>query len=160
MPEPIVGHLVSKDQRFAVVASRYNEFIVTKMIEGAMDTFERLGCARERVTLAWVPGAFELPMAAKAFASSGRYDGVVCLGCVVRGHTPHFEFIAAEAAKGIAQVALETSVPTIFGVITADSLEQAIERAGTKMGNKGAEAASSAIEMANLMRQLKRPKKQ
>jgi 6,7-dimethyl-8-ribityllumazine synthase len=155
MPEPIVGQLVSTNQRFAVVASRFNEFIVTKMIEGAMDAFERHGCSRERVTLSWVPGSFELPFAAKAFAQSGKFDAVVCLGCVIRGHTPHFEFIAAEVTKGIAQVGLDTGVPTIFGVITADSLEQAIERAGTKMGNKGAEAAMSAIEMANLVGQIK-----
>jgi 6,7-dimethyl-8-ribityllumazine synthase len=159
MPEPIVGELVSKDQRFAMVASRYNEFIVSKMIDGALDAFDRHGCGRDRVTTTWVPGAFELPFAAKMLATSGKYDGVVCLGCVIRGHTPHFEFITAEAAKGIAQVSLETGVPVIFGVITADSLEQAVERAGTKMGNKGAEAATSAIEMANLTRQLKRPRK-
>jgi 6,7-dimethyl-8-ribityllumazine synthase len=159
MPEPIVGQLIAKDQRFAIVASRYNEFIVSKMIEGAMDAFARHGCPADRVTLSWVPGAFELPFTAKLFAESGKFDAVICLGCIVRGHTPHFEFIAAEAAKGIAQVGLDTGVPAIFGIITADSLEQAIERAGTKMGNKGAEAATSAIEMVNLVRQLKAPKK-
>jgi len=155
MPRRIVGQLVAGKQRFAIVASRFNEFIVSRLVAGAIDALTRLGCPEERITEVWVPGSWELPVTAKALAESGEYDAVICLGCVMRGDTPHFEYIAGEAAKGLAQVSLETGVPVVFGVLTPDTLEQAIERAGTKAGNKGADAAMTAIEMANLLPQLR-----
>lgn len=158
MPQRIVGQLLVAGQRFAIVASRFNEFITNKLVSGAIDALLRHGTKDDDITEVWVPGSWEIPVTAKALASSGRYDAVLCLGCVMRGDTPHFEYIAAEAAKGIAQISLETGVPVIFGVLTTDSLEQAIERAGTKAGNKGADAAVTAIEMANLLPQL-RPRK-
>jgi len=137
-----------------LVVSRFNEFISRKLLEGALDALSRHGVAAEDIEVAWVPGAFEIPLVARRLAESGRYQAVICLGAVIRGATPHFEYVAAEVAKGIALVGLETGVPTLFGVLTTDSIEQAIERAGTKAGNKGFDAALAAIEMANLLRQL------
>jgi 6,7-dimethyl-8-ribityllumazine synthase len=137
------------------VVSRFNEFITSKLLAGCLDALERHGADPEEIDVAWTPGSFEIPMVARAMAESGRYDAVICLGTVIRGQTPHFDYIASEAAKGVAQVGMATGVPTIFGVITADTLD----RAGTKSGNKGADAAVGAIEMANLMDQLAPKKK-
>jgi 6,7-dimethyl-8-ribityllumazine synthase len=151
------GQLVAGKHRFGVVVSRFNEFITARLLAGCLDTLERHGVDPDAVDVAWTPGSFEVPIIAKRMAESGRYAAVICLGAVIRGSTPHFDYIAAEVAKGIGQVGMATGVPTIFGVITTDTLEQAIERAGTKAGNKGADAAASAIEMANLLELL--PKK-
>ncbi len=148
------GKLVGKDLKFALVVGRFNELISNRLYEGAMDCLKRHEVAEADIDVAWAPGAFELPMVAGKLAASGKYDAVVCLGAVIRGGTPHFEFIAAEAAKGIAKVGLESGVPVVFGVLTTDTIEQAVERAGTKGGNKGWAAAATALEMANLMRQL------
>jgi 6,7-dimethyl-8-ribityllumazine synthase len=150
----IEGSLTAANLRLAIVASRFNAFLVEKLVSGALDGVRRHGGNAEHCTLAWVPGAFELPLAAKKLAESGKFDAVVCLGAVVRGDTPHFDYVAGECAKGISQVALQTGVPCIFGVVTTDNLEQAIERCGTKAGNKGYDAAVSAIEMANLLREM------
>ncbi len=152
MPHELHGQLAVDGQRFAIVVSRFNEFITSKLLSGAIDALKRHGCDPENITCVYVPGAFELPFMAKKLAESGSYDAVLCLGCVIRGQTPHFEFIAAEAAKGIAHVGLDTGVPTTFGVITADTLEQAVERAGSKAGNKGVDAALSAIELTSLLK--------
>jgi len=146
------GHLVGTGLRVGIVAGRFNEFIVSKLVGGALDALKRHGVDDADVEIAWVPGAFEIPMIAKKMAESGRYDAVITLGAVIRGSTPHFDYVCNEAAKGVASISLSTGVPTIFGVLTVDSIEQAIERAGTKAGNKGWEAAASAIEMANLTR--------
>lgn len=154
MSKELHGHLDASGLRFAIVVSRFNEFITSKLLSGAIDALSRHGCDEETITTAHVPGSFELPFAAKRLADSGQFDAVICLGCVIRGQTPHFEYVAGEAAKGIAQVGLSTGVPTAFGVITADTLEQAVERAGAKAGNKGVDAATSAIEMANLLKQM------
>jgi 6,7-dimethyl-8-ribityllumazine synthase len=152
MPEILEGKLVvRKGARFALVAGRFNEFITSKLVEGATDALTRHGAADKDITLAWVPGSFEMPLVAGKLAASGRYDAVICLGAVIRGATPHFEYVAAECAKGVAQAALSSGRPVIFGVITADTIEQAVERAGTKSGNKGFSAACAAIEMANLL---------
>ncbi len=148
------GELIGKGRRFGVVVSRFNEFITSKLLGGAKDTLERHGVNWDDVDVAWVPGALEVPVTALRMAQTGKYDAVICLGCVIRGHTPHFDYVAGEAAKGVAQAGLQTGVPTIFGVITADTLEQAIERAGAKAGNKGSAAAAAAIEMANLFEKL------
>ena len=148
------GKLVAGKDRFAIVASRFNEFIVSKLISGAEDTFVRHGVDTDDITLVWVPGAFELPLAAMKLAQSGKYCAIVCLGAVIRGSTSHYELVCSEAAKGIAQVGLKTGVPVTFGVVTTENIEQAIERAGTKAGNKGADAALTALELANLMPQL------
>lgn len=148
------GSLIGQGLKFAVVISRFNEFMTGKLLSGAKDAFLRHGVAEADLDFAWVPGAFEIPMVAKKLAQSGRYQSVVCLGAVIKGSTPHFEYVASEVSKGIASVSLETGVPVIFGVITADTLEQAIERAGSKMGNKGFDAAVQAIEMANLLKKL------
>ena len=148
------GKLVAGKGRFAIVASRFNEFIVSKLISGAEDTFVRHGVDTDDITLVWVPGAFELPLAAMKLAQSGKYSAIVCLGTVIRGSTSHYELVCSEAAKGIAQVGLKTGVPVTFGVVTTENIEQAIERAGTKAGNKGADAALTALELANLMPQL------
>lgn len=150
----IEGNLVAADARFAIVAGRFNEFLVKHLVQGALDGIRRHGGDVGKVTLAWVPGAFEIPLAAKKLAESGKYDAVICLGAVIRGSTPHFDYVAGEAAKGIGQAGISTGVPCIFGVITTDNLEQAIERCGSKMGNKGFEAAVTAIEMVNLFKQL------
>lgn len=148
------GKLVADKDRFAIVASRFNEFIVSKLISGAEDAFVRHGVDTDDITLVWVPGAFELPLAAMKLAQSGKYSAIVCLGAVIRGSTSHYELVCSEAAKGIAQVGLKTGVPVTFGVVTTENIEQAIERAGTKAGNKGADAALTALELANLMPQL------
>jgi 6,7-dimethyl-8-ribityllumazine synthase len=148
------GHLVAEGLKFGVVAGRFNEFITGKLLSGALDAFKRHGGAEEAVDIAWVPGAFEIPFIAQKMAESGKYDAVITLGAVIRGSTPHFDYVCSEAAKGVASAALKTGVPVIFGVLTVDSIEQAIERAGTKAGNKGWEAAASAIEMANLTKQF------
>lgn len=150
----IEGHLSAAGLRLAIVASRFNDFLVDKLIEGALDAIVRHGGSDEDTTLVRVPGAFEIPVAARKLAESKKYDAVICLGAVVRGSTPHFDYVAGEAAKGISAAGLNTGVPVIFGVVTTDNLEQAIERCGTKAGNKGFDAAMSAIEMADLMRKL------
>jgi len=148
------GKLLAAGLKFGVVAARFNEFITAKLVGGAMDALTRHGATEEDVELVWVPGAFEIPLAAKKMADSKKYDAVICLGTVIRGNTPHFDYVCAEAAKGVAHVALNTGVPTIFGVLTTETIEQAVERAGTKAGNKGFDAAVAAIEMANLLRAL------
>jgi 6,7-dimethyl-8-ribityllumazine synthase len=154
MAEVFEGMLLGKGLKFVVVISRFNEVITGRLLDGARDAFQRHGVADADIDVAWTPGAFEIPMVAKKLAQTGRYNAVVCLGAVIRGGTPHFEYVASEVNKGIAQVALETGVPIIQGVITADTLEQAIERAGAKEGNRGFAAAVSAIEMANLMKSM------
>ena len=151
----IEGSLSASGKSFGIVASRFNDFIVKSMLEGALDAVRRHGGDVGSVEVAWVPGSYEIPLAARQMALTGRYDAVICLGAVIRGSTAHFEYVANGAAGGISAVALETGVPTIFGVITTETIEQAIERAGTKMGNKGFEAAVSAIEMADLMPRIK-----
>ena len=149
------GELHGAGLRVALVVSRFNEVVTSRLLAGARSALERHGVSDDDVAVAWVPGAFELPMAARRLAESRRYDAVVCLGAIIRGETPHFEYIAAETARGVGRVAQDTGVPTIFGVITPNTLEQALDRAGGKVGNKGYDAAISAIEMANLMRQLR-----
>ena len=148
------GTLLGSGLRFGIVVSRFNEFITRRLLEGALDGLRRHGVEEDAVDVAWVPGSLEIPVVARRLAQSGQYDAVICLGAVIRGATAHFDYVAGGAANGIASVALETGVPVIFGVITTDTIEQAIERAGTKAGNKGYDAALSAIEMANLMRTL------
>lgn len=148
------GYFEGKDLKIALVVSRFNVFITQKLLEGALDVLKRHQVDEENISVAWVPGAFEIPLVAKKLARSGKFDAVICLGAIIRGATPHFEYVAAEASKGIAQVMLETEVPVIFGILTTDTIEQAIERAGTKAGNKGAEAAYTAIEVVNLLRKV------
>ena len=150
MVKTIQGQMVAKGKKFGIIASRFNDFITNRLLEGCLDTLLRHGVKDSDVTVAWVPGAFEITLLAQRMAKSKKYDVVICLGTVIRGATPHFDYIASETAKGIAHVSFSTGVPAIFGIITADSIEQAIERAGTKEGNKGRDAALSAIEMANL----------
>jgi len=150
MPRVIQGHLSAEGKQFAIVVSRFNEFITERLLEGALDCLARHGASLEGVDVVRVPGSFEIPAAASRLAATKRYHAVICLGAVIRGETPHFEYVASEVAKGIAQVNFATGTPTIFGIVTADTLEQAIERAGTKAGNRGWEAALSAIEMADL----------
>lgn len=150
----IEGNLTAKGLKFGIVAGRFNEFISSKLLGGAVDALKRHDAAEEDIEMAWAPGAYEIPLIAKKMAKSGKYDAVICLGAVIRGATPHFDYVASEVAKGVAHAGLEAEVPIIFGVLTTDSLEQAIERAGTKSGNKGFDAAMAAIEMGNLMRQL------
>lgn len=154
MSKHFEGKLLGEGLRFGLVVSRFNEFISKKLLEGAQDALLRHGVKEEDIEIAWTPGAFEIPLIAGKLAQTKKYDAVICLAAVVRGGTPHFEYIASEVTKGIAKVGLETGLPVIYGVITADTLEQAIERAGTKMGNKGFDAAMSAIEMANLLRSI------
>jgi 6,7-dimethyl-8-ribityllumazine synthase len=154
MANIIKADLMAKGKRFAIAISRFNEFVSSKLLEGCIDTLVRHGAQESAIDAVWMPGAFEIPMLAQKLARSKKYDAVICLGTVIRGSTPHFEFVASEAAKGVAKVSLDTGVPCIFGVITADNLEQAIERAGTKDGNKGRDAALSAIEMANLSEKI------
>lgn len=151
MVTPIQGKLDGKGRSFAIVTARFNEAITGKLLAGAMDILERHGTDPKNILQVWVPGAFEIPLAAKRLASSGKYQAVICLGAVIRGATPHFDYIAAQTSRGIAQVSLETGVPCLFGVLTCDTIEQALERAGTKAGNKGAQAAMDALEMADLM---------
>jgi 6,7-dimethyl-8-ribityllumazine synthase len=148
------GKLIAEGLRFGIIVGRFNEFIGGKLLSGALDAISRHGGNENDVDLAWVPGAFEIPIVAKKMAKSGKYDAIICLGAVIRGATPHFDMVAGEVTKGIALVGLETGLPVIFGVLTTDSIEQAIERAGTKGGNKGFDAAVTAIEMANLLKQI------
>ena len=148
------GNLIGEGLKVAIVVGRFNDFIGSKLLDGALDALKRHGLDEDDVHVAWTPGAFEVPLVAKRLADSGRYDAIICLGAVIRGSTPHFDYVAGEVAKGIAKINLDSGVPVIFGVVTTDSIEQAIERAGTKHGNKGWQAAVSAIEMANLMKTL------
>lgn len=154
MSRTFEGRLLGEGLKFAIVVARFNEFITSKLLTGAQDALARHGVSMADVDIAWVPGSFEIPLAAKRLATTGRYDGVICLGAVIRGATPHFDYVAAEVSKGIASTGLETGVPVLFGVLTTDTIEQAIERAGTKVGNKGFDAAQAAIEMANLLRTI------
>lgn len=148
------GKLVAQGLKFGIVVARFNEFITSKLLGGTMDGLERHGASKDDIQIAWVPGAYEIPLIAQKMAASKKYDAVICLGTVIRGSTPHFDYVCAEVTKGVAHVSLATGVPTIFGVLTTETIEQAIERAGTKAGNKGFDAAVTAIEMANLMRNL------
>jgi len=145
-----VGKLIGEGLKFGIVVSRFNDFITGRLLEGAKDTLARHGVKEDDIEMAWTPGSFEIPLIAKKMAESGKYDAIICLGAVIRGGTPHFDYIAAEVSKGIAKVGMDTGLPVILGVVTADTLEQAIERAGTKSGNYGSQAALHAIEMANL----------
>lgn len=160
-PNYLEGNLTAAGRSFAVVASRFNDFIVQRLVDGTLDGIKRHGGDLSRVDVVWVPGSYEIPLAAKRLALSGRYDAVVCVGAVIRGSTAHFDYVAGGAAGGISSVALETDLPVVFGVITTETIEQAIERAGTKMGNKGFEAAQTAIEMADLLDRIdeRAPKK-
>ena len=154
MTRIIEGNLTAKGKKFGVVISRFNNLISSQLLLGAQDCLIRHECKQDDITVAWVPGSFEIPLAAKKMAQSSNYDAVICLGAVIRGGTPHFDYIASEVSKGIANVGLETGLPVIFGIITADTIEQALERAGTKAGNKGWDAALAAIEMVNLLGKL------
>ena len=154
MANIIEGYISGKGLKFGIVAARFNEFIVSKLVGGALDTLHRHETADHDIDVAWVPGAFEIPLAAKKMAESGKYDAILCLGAVIRGSTTHYDYVCNEVSKGVAQVGLQTGVPTIFGVVTTENIEQAIERAGTKAGNKGADAAVAAMEMANLFRKM------
>ena len=155
MVKVIEGDMIAKGKKFAIIASRFNDFVTKELISGCVDSLIRHGAEEKDLIISWVPGAFEIPLVAQRIAKSKDYDAVICLGTVIRGATPHFDYIAAEVSKGIAKVAQDTGVPVIFGVITADTIEQAVERAGTKDGNKGRDAALSAIEMANLLNKIK-----
>lgn len=148
------GKLVSKNQRFGIVVGRFNEFINSKLLSGAIDALKRHGVSEENIDIAWVPGAFEIPLIAKKMAKTEKYNAVICLGAVIRGATPHFDYVSNEVTKGVASVSLDLEIPVIFGVLTTDTIEQAIERAGTKAGNKGYEAAMTAIEMSNLLTEI------
>ena len=154
MPKILEGQLVSKGKKYGIVAARFNEFISNKLLGGALDALARHGVADDEITVAWVPGAFEIPLAVQKMAASGKFDAVIAIGAVIRGGTPHFDYVANEVSKGVAHVALATNVPVLFGVLTTDTIEQAIERAGAKAGNKGFDAAVAAIEMVNLLAQL------
>jgi len=155
MSKTYEGNLIGKGLKFGIVVSRFNEFFSTKLLDGAKDALNRHGVLETDIEVAWTPGSFEIPLIAQKMAETKKYNAVICLGAVIRGGTPHFDYIASEVAKGIAKIGLETGVPVIFGVITTDTLEQAIERSGTKDGNKGFDAAVSAIEMANLVKGIK-----
>jgi 6,7-dimethyl-8-ribityllumazine synthase len=156
MPEPVIeGQLHAAGLRFAIVVSRFNSVITERLLAGALDALNRTGCDPEAIRIVRVPGSWELPIVARELAMSRRYDAIICLSAVIRGDTPHYEYIASEAAKGLAQVALESGIPVTFGVLTCDTLEQAIDRAGAKSGNKGFDAAMTAVEMGNLMRRLR-----
>lgn len=150
----IQGNLVAQDDKYAIVIARFNDFIGSKLLEGCVDTLKRHGVEDENIEVIWVPGAFEIPLVAKKLAKSSKYSTVITLGAVIKGSTPHFDYVSAEVSKGVAQVALQSDIPVIFGVLTTDNIEQAIERAGTKAGNKGADAAKTAIEMVNLIKEL------
>lgn len=154
MPNIYEGKLIGTGLKFGIVVSRFNDFITVKLLDGALDVLRRHDVADDDIDIAWVTGAFEMPLIAKKLAESKKYDAVICLGAIIRGATPHFDYVANEVSKGVAQVAMQTGVPTLFGVITTDTIEQAIERAGTKAGNKGADVAVAAIEMANLCKQI------
>lgn len=149
------GKLLAENLKFAIVAGRFNEFITNKLVGGALDALRRHGADENNIELVWVPGSFEIPLIAKKLAEQNHFDAVICLGAVIRGATPHFDYVSNEVSKGIAHVGLETGVPVIFGILTTDTIEQAVERAGTKAGNKGFDAAMTAIETANLLKQLK-----
>jgi len=148
------GKLTAKNMKIAIVVARFNEFITSKLLSGCIDCLIRHEATDEDLTVAWVPGAFEIPMAAKKLAESGKYDAVICLGAVIRGATPHFDYVCAEASKGIAQVSMQTGVPVAFGVLTTENIQQAVERAGTKAGNKGVDCAMTAMEMVNLFKEM------
>ena len=148
------GKLTAENAKFGIIVGRFNEFIGGKLLSGAIDALNRHGAVENNIEIAWVPGAFEIPLAAKKMAASGKYDAVICLGAVIKGSTPHFDYVSAEVTKGIASVSLDAELPVIFGVLTTDTIEQAIERAGTKAGNKGFDAAVTAIEMVNLLKQF------
>lgn len=150
----ITGNLVATGLKFGIVTARFNDFINDKLLSGAVDTLVRHGASEENIDTAWVPGAFEIPLVAKKMAESGKYDAVICLGTVIRGSTTHYDYVCNEAAKGIGAVSLQTGIPVIFGVLTTENIEQAIERAGTKAGNKGSECALGAIEMVNVLKAL------
>lgn len=150
----LVGQMIVKGKKFGIVISRFNELVSNEMLKGAIDTLVRHGTLENNITTAWVPGSFEVPLAAQKLAQNKKYDAIICLGAVIRGDTPHFDYIAAEVSKGISQVSLKTGIPVAFGILTVDTLEQALERAGTKAGNKGRQAAESAIEMVNLVDRL------
>ncbi len=154
MPKVIEGKILAKGMKFGIVASRFNDFICSRLIEGTIDALMRAGTEDKDISIYKVPGSFELPLTAKKLAKSGRFDAIICLGAIIRGATPHFEYISAEVSKGIAGVGLETGVPVVFGVLTTDTIEQAIERAGTKSGNKGADAALTAIEIVDLFKKI------
>ena len=154
MVKVVEGNLIAKDKKFGIIASRFNDFITKELIAGCTDTLIRHGVEERDLVITWVPGAFEIPMIAQRMSKSKSYDALICLGTVIRGSTPHFDYIASEVAKGIAKVSLDSGLPVTFGIITADTIEQAVERAGTKEGNKGRDAAISAIEMANLLENL------
>ena len=149
------GKLVSENVKIGIVAARFNEFIVSKLLSGALDGLSRHNVNDEDIEIAWVPGAFEIPLVASKMASSGKYDAVICLGAVIRGNTSHYDYVCSEVSKGIANVMLKTDIPVMFGVLTTENIEQAIERAGTKAGNKGYDSAIAAIEMVNLIREMK-----
>lgn len=148
------GKLISQDMKVGIVCARFNEFITAKLLGGAMDSLARHGVKEDDITTAWCPGAFEIPLVADKMAKSGQYDAIICLGAVIRGSTSHYDYVCAEVSKGIATVGLAAGIPVMFGILTTDTIEQAIERAGTKAGNKGADCAESAIEMVNLLRQI------
>ncbi|MBP2650046.1 MAG: ribH [Firmicutes bacterium] len=148
------GKLIAEGLKFGIIVARFNEFITTKLLGGAQDALKRHGAADEDIEVAWVPGAYEIPLVAQKMAASNKYDAVICLGAVIRGSTPHFDYVCAEVSKGVAQVSLASGKPVIFGVLTTENIEQAVERAGTKGGNKGFDSAVSAIEMANLLKTL------
>jgi len=151
----IEGNLIVQNQKFGVVVGRFNEFISGKLLGGCIDGLKRHGCNEDNIEVAWVPGAFEIPLVAQKLVKTGKYDAVICLGAVIKGSTPHFDYVCSEVSKGVAKVSLDSGVPVIFGVLTTESIEQAIERAGTKAGNKGYDAAVTAIEMANLLDSIK-----
>ena len=148
------GKLDAGSHKFGIIVGRFNEFIGSKLLDGAIDALKRHGASEDNIEIAWTPGAFEIPLIAKKMAKSKKYDAVICLGAVIRGATPHFDYVSAEVSKGIAHVTLETEVPVIFGILTTDNIEQAIERSGTKAGNRGGDAAATAIEMANLLKEI------
>lgn len=152
MINTLSGKLVIENEKFCIIISRFNEFITSKLLSGAIDELTRHGAKEENITVVWTPGAFEIPVVAKKVAKTNKYDAIITLGAVIKGSTPHFDFVSAEVSKGVAAVSLETEIPIIFGVLTTDNIEQAIERAGTKAGNKGSDAAKSAIEMVNVMK--------
>jgi 6,7-dimethyl-8-ribityllumazine synthase len=154
MPNVVEGQLTSEGKKYGIVVSRFNEFITSKLLGGALDALGRHGVQDDEITVVWAPGAYEIPLVAQKMAESGKYDAVITLGAVIRGATPHFDYVAAEAAKGVAHASMATGVPIIFGIVTTETIEQAVERAGTKAGNKGVDAAVAAIEMVNLVEQL------
>jgi 6,7-dimethyl-8-ribityllumazine synthase len=154
MPNLIEGKLLAEGKKFAIIAARFNDFITDRLVGGALDALNRSGAAENDITIAKVPGAFEIPLVAKKMAQQNKWDAIICLGAVIRGSTPHFDYVCAEVSKGVAVVGLDSEVPVVFGIVTTDTIEQAIERAGTKAGNKGWSAAQTAVEMANLMDNL------